>query len=111
MSTWLKKTILYAVVVFAVLSAISSYNREPDYELVTESFEVLTLGQQLIRVDVSHYCGDWIHYACDETNVSETEHYGAEDLEVMSNIFAEVLNEEDICTVNELELTLIGVGM
>lgn len=111
MSTWLKKTILYAVITFAALSAISSYNREPDYELVTETFEVLTAGHQLIRVDISHQCGDWIHVAFDETIVLETEHYVEEDLSVIAEIFADVLTEENICEVSELELTLIGVGM
>jgi len=72
---------------------------------------VLTLGQQLIRVDVSHYCGDWIHYAFDETIVKRTDRYLAEDLEVLADIFADVLNKENVCTVDALELTLIGVGM
>ena len=119
MRTWLKKTILYAVITFSILSAIASYtrNEEPTHELVSETFEVLTEGQQLIRVDIEHQCGEWIHYALDETIVPETLHYVADELDLMADIIIAFTDENggDIdnggCRINELKLTLVGVGM
>jgi len=117
MHTFTKKAILYSAIAFFAIAGLKGYNTPPAHELVTESFEILTKAQQLIRVDVSHQCGDWIHFALDETVVPETLQYIPDELELIADtiiVFTEEYGDEvDVagCTINELELTLIGVGM
>jgi len=115
MHTFTKKAILYSAIAFFAIAGLKGYNTEPALTnaVQTESFEILTEAQQLIRVDVLHQCGEWIHFALDETVVPETERYVQEELDIIADVIILFTDEEtqDDCRINELDLTLIGVGM